>query len=165
MSYYIGIPLLVFVALLEVSALPYFQVFGLQPNLMLVFLLCWMMIRGQREALYLIPIGGITLGLVEAAPMGTALLALAPIAFLDELRGSHLDEGQFGLTIFFMIVATFAYDGVHLAVYALMGQLGGSLIELVRVTVFGALLNVIVLFPVYGLTWLASGDLRRPAFA
>lgn len=165
MSYYIALPLVVLIALLEVSALPYFQIAGLQPNLMLVFVLCWLMVRGQRESLFIIPLGGVVLGLVDSAPLGTALIALAPVAILHELRGSHLSEGQFGLTIFFMIVASFAYDGVHLAVYALLGQFGGSPLELLRISVLGALYNVIVVFPVYGLVWLASADLRRPAFA
>jgi rod shape-determining protein MreD len=165
MSYYLAIPLVLLIAMLEVSVLPYFQIMGLQPNLMLVFVLCWLMIRGMPEALFIIPFGGVVLGLMDAAPMGTALIAMAPIALLHELRGSHLNEGQFGLTIFFMIIASFAYDGVHLGVYALLGQAGWSVLEIVSVSVLGTLLNLAVLFPVYGLVWLGSADLRRPAFA
>jgi rod shape-determining protein MreD len=164
MSYYIAIPLLLLIGLAEVSVLPYFQVEGLQPNLMLVFVLSWMMVRGQREALFLIPLGGIILGLVDGAHLGVALLALAPIAFLHDLRGSHLSEGQFGLTILFTIVASLIYEAVYLGAYALMGQIGGSVLDLFRVAVFGTMLNLVILFPIYGLLWTASADVRRPAF-
>src|SRR5207248_8849088 len=49
LSYWIGIPLLLLAALVEVSVLPFFRVFGLQPNLVLVILTAWVMVRGQDE--------------------------------------------------------------------------------------------------------------------
>jgi len=165
LSYYIGVPLVILAAVAEVAFLPYFRIFGLQPNLLLVILLAWLMVRGQEEALYLIPIGAIVLGLVDGAPLGIALIALAPVAVLHDLRGSHLSEGQLLIAVVFAVVATVVYQGVYLAVFGLHGQSGDILGAVLRVMMPVALLNVAVLLPVYWLTWVFSPDVRRAMFA
>ena len=57
-SYYVGLPLLLLVALVEASVLPMFRIGGLQPNLVLVLLVAWLMVRGAGEAFVLIPSAG-----------------------------------------------------------------------------------------------------------
>ena len=121
MSYYVGLPLLLLVALLEVSVAPMFRVAGLQPNLMLVLLIAWLIVRGAGEAFILAPVGGVLLGLVDGAPAGTALIGLAPLAFLQDLRGSQLREGGLIMAVAFTIVMSFFYNYVHLAVFTLQG--------------------------------------------
>ena len=165
MSYYVGLPLLLLLALVEAAVLPLFRVAGFQPNLVLVVLLAWIMIRGQREALVLIPVGGLFLGLVEGAPLGTALLALAPIAVIHELRGIQFGEGQFALTLVFTALATLAFNLTYLLVFTLTGEGGSWLDGLARVALPSVVLNCAVMAPIYGAIWLASGDLRRAAFA
>ena len=91
-----------------------FRIAGLQPNLTLVLLIAWLMVRGAEEAYVLIPIGGVLLGLVDGAPMGTAMLALAPMAVLQEMRGAQLREGGFALAIVFVAVMTVVYNFTYL---------------------------------------------------
>lgn len=165
MSYYIGIPLVFIVALAEVAFLPYFRVGGLQPNLLLVLLVSWLMVRGQEESMYLIPIGAVVLSLVDGAVLGVALLALAPIAVLHDLRGARLGEGQLLVTVAFTVVATLVFQGVYLLAFAAGGHSGDVLAALLRVVLPVSLLNVAVMLPVYWLTWLFSGDVRRAMFA
>jgi rod shape-determining protein MreD len=163
-SYYVGLPLLVLVALLEVSVVPMFRVAGLQPNLMLVLLIAWLIVRGANEAFILAPIGGVLLGLVDGAPAGTALIGLAPLAFLQDLRGSQLREGGLIMAIAFTIVMSFFYNYVHLAVFTLQGQSGDWLLASTRIIVPTALLNVFVLIPLYGLMSLSSPEQRRNVY-
>lgn len=165
MTYYIGVPLLFLIALVEASVLPLFRVFGSQPNLMLIVLVAWLMVRGQNEALFLIPIGAVFLGLVDGAPMGTALLALAPIIVLYELRGMHLGEGQFALTLVFTGVATLLYHFVYLLVFTLRGEAGGWIGGMIDVVLPSAFLNLLFLVPVYALIYICSQDVRRATFA
>jgi cell shape-determining protein MreD len=164
-SYYIGVPLVVITALAEVAFLPYFRVFGLQPNLLLVVLLAWLMVRGQEEALYLIPIGAIVLGLVDGAALGVGLLALAPLALLHDIRGSQLSEGQFLNAVVFTIAATVVYQATYLVAFGVGGEAGNIPSAVSRVVVPVALLNVAVLLPVYWSTWVFSPDVRRTMFA
>lgn len=164
MSYYIGIPLLLLIAAIEASVLPMFRFSHLQPNPMLVLLVAWLMVRGMREAFILIPIGGFFLGLVDAAPTGTALLALAPLAFLQDIRGSHLREGGFIMTVLFTVAMTLVFHSIYYLVFALGGEAGSFISAMLRVIVPTAFLNVIILFPIYAVLWASSGDLRRAAY-
>jgi len=165
LSYYIGMPLLFLIALMEASVLPLFRIGGLQPNLMLVLFVAWLTVRGQDEVLFLIPIGGLFLGLADGAPLGTAILALAPVAVLHEVRGAQLGEGQLLFTIIFTVAATFLYHLTYLLVFALQGEAGSLVGAIVRVILPASFLNVVVLLPVYALLWAASRDVRRAAFA
>jgi cell shape-determining protein MreD len=165
MSYYIGIPLMVLLALVEVAFLPYFRIFGLQPNLTLVVLVAWMTVRGQEESLYLIPVAALFLGLLDGSAIGLAFLALAPVAVLHELRGVTLGEGQLPIAIAFTLLATFVYQSIYLAAFAANGQAGDILGAVLRVMVPVSLLNVVVLLPIYWIIQLFSPDVRRAMFA
>jgi rod shape-determining protein MreD len=164
-SYYIGVPLLLLVALIEVSVLPMFRIYGLQPNLLLVLLIAWLIVRGANEAFVLAPVGGILLGLVDGAPAGTALIGLAPLAFLQDLRGSQLREGGFLAAVAFTIVMSLFYNYVHLGVYALQGQAGSWLEATTRIILPTVLLNLFVLLPLYGLLTLVNPEPRRTVYA
>jgi rod shape-determining protein MreD len=165
MSYYVGIPLLLFVALVEAAVLPMFRIAGLQPNLMLVLMVAWLMVRSANEAFVLIPIGGVILGLVDGAPMGTALLAMAPIAFLHDMRGAHLNESGFVITIAFVALMTVIYHLVFYFVLMLQGDAGPILPAMVRVVLPVCFLNVLVVLPTYVVLAGFSQQKRRPAYA
>lgn len=164
MSYYVGVPLLLLVALIEAAVLPMFRIGGLQPNLLLVLLVVWLMVRSAREAFVLIPIGGIFLGLVDGAPLGTALLAMAPIAFLHEMRGAHLNESGIVITIGFVALMTLAFHFVYYFVYVLMGEAGPLLPAVVRVMLPVCFLNMLVMLPTYIVVAGFSQEMRRPAY-
>jgi rod shape-determining protein MreD len=164
-SYYIGLPLVLLAALIEASVLPLFRIGGLQPNLVLVLLVAWLMARGAQEAFVLIPFGGVILGLVDSAPLGTALLALAPVALLQEIRGTRLSEGGIVLTIGFVVLMTLVYNAIYLAVFALEGITGDPAQAFAGVAIPACFLNVVMLIPTYFLLSLTSNDLRRSAYA
>ena len=165
MSYWVGLPLLVLVALSEVSVLPMFRVYGLQPNLLLVLLIAWLIVRGAGEAFVLAPIGGVLLGFMDGAPAGTALIGLAPLAFLQDLRGSQLREGGLIAAAGFTIVMSLFYNFVHLGVFTVMGEAGEWGAAVTRIIMPTVLLNLVVLLPVYGLLTLANPEQRRAVYA
>jgi rod shape-determining protein MreD len=165
MSYYVGITLLFFVALIEVSVLPLFRVYGLQPNLTLVLLVAWLIIRGEEEAYVLIPIGGVLLGLVESAPMGTAIIALAPVAVLQEIRGSKLGQGGIAMAIAFAAVMSVVYNFTYLLVFTLTGESGNWLVATTDVVLPVTLLNIVVLVPLYFVFSVVNPRYRRSLYA
>jgi rod shape-determining protein MreD len=164
-SYYVGLPLVLLAALMEASVLPLFRIAGLQPNLVLVLLVAWLTARGAREAFVLIPVGGIFLGLVDSAPLGTALLALAPVALLHEVRGSQLREGGIVLAIAFVVLMTLIYNAVYLAGFALDGAVGDPLQAFTGVAVPACFLNVLILIPTYFVLSMTTNPLRRSVYA
>ena len=165
MSFYVGITLVVFTALLEASVLPLFRVDGLQPNLTLVLLMAWLVIRGAEEAFLLIPIGGIFIGLVDGALMGTALLALAPVAVLQEFRGAHLSERGMIVAVVFTALMSLIYNYTYLLVFTLQGEAGSWAEATTQVVLPAALLNVAVLLPLYFAFVLVNPQPRRTLYA
>jgi hypothetical protein len=164
MTYWL-IPVLFLLALIEASVLPLFRVAGLQPDLVLVTLVVMLMLRGWQETFLLIPFAAVFIGLVDAAPVGTALLALAPLVLLHELRGAHLREGGFIMSMLFVVVATIAYHLVYLGVLAATGQSGSWAMAMTHIVIPTCLLNAVVLPPIYVAIAVLSAAQRRPLYA
>jgi cell shape-determining protein MreD len=127
--------------------LPMFRVAGLQPNLVLVLLVAWLMLRGPAEAFLFIPVGGALIGLIDGAPLGIALIALTPLYLVHEARGSRLREGGLVLTTVFTVLMTLSFHLVYLAAYTLQGQSGDWPTAFTRVFVPTTFLNVVALLP------------------
>jgi rod shape-determining protein MreD len=165
MSYYVGVALVILSALLEASVLPLFRIHGLQPNLTMVLLMTWLIVRGAEEAFVLIPIGGIFIGLVDGSLLGTALLAMAPVALLQEVRGAQLNEKGFAMMIGFTVIMSLVYNYVYLLVFTLQGQSGSWVEATTRVILPTTLINVAIVLPLYFVFLLVNPQPRRSLYA
>lgn len=165
MSYIIGVLAVLTAVVSQVAIMPAFSIFGVQPNLVIAFLVGWMAVRGQREVLVLIPIAGFTLGLVDSQPLGLAMLALAPLTLLTDFRELRLVDSDLLPAIFVIMAATVVYEGTLMLTLLVRGESLAWLASIVDVLVPAAIANALLLIPVYGLIRMASLDLRqRPAF-
>jgi rod shape-determining protein MreD len=164
-SIYVGATLVVFAALVEASVLPLFRVDGLQPNLTLVLLMTWLIIRGPEEAYVLIPIGGVFIGLVDGALMGTALLAMAPVAVLQEIRGAQLNEKGLLMAVVFTLIMSLVYHYTHLFVFTLQGEAGSWMEATRQVILPTTLMNLAVLLPLYAAFAFLNPQPRRSLYA
>ena len=161
MSTAIGLLLIGFACLAQVSVLPQFSIFGVQPNVVIVLLVAWMAVRGQREAFLLIPAAGLFLGLVDSQALGLAMLAFAPLILLSELRELRLVESHLLPALALVAAATLVYEGTVLLTLAVTGERTGWPGSVLDVLVPAAIANVLLLLPVYGAVRLASVDLQR----
>lgn len=73
--------------LLQTSAVPAFEMFGVAPNVLLVMLVCWAVVRTDREAMVLVPLAGLFIGLLSFQGAAASIGAFAPIVVLAALRG------------------------------------------------------------------------------
>jgi len=73
-------------AVLTTSLSPYVKVLGVAPDFVLIFAACWAMVRGQGEAMFVVPVAALLRDLTTSDPLGLSVLALAPIVFLALLR-------------------------------------------------------------------------------
>ena len=157
----IGLVAIVFAALVQVSVLPSFSIFGVQPNLIIAALVAWMSVRGQREALILIPAGGLVLGLLDSEPLGLAMLALAPLILLTEIREMRLIASDLLPAVILVALATLSYEITILLTLAVEGEHLNWVMSVLDVLVPAAIANVLLLLPVYGVVHLASRDIRQ----
>jgi rod shape-determining protein MreD len=161
LRYYIGVPLVLFLALVQTASLPLFSLFGAHPNLVLILLVSWLTVRGETEAMVLIPIAALALGLLDSHPLGIHLLALAPLALLSAGRQVGFIQADFLLALALAFTATLAYEGIFLVTLRLTGESLSWWGNLGQVVVPAAIANTLLTLPVYWLVWLGSVDRHR----
>lgn len=165
MSTAAGVLLVLFACLVQVSVMPQFTIFGATPNLVIVLLVAWIGVRPQREALFLIPAAGFCLGLLDSQALGIAMLALAPLILLTELRELRLVESHLLPALAIVIAASLVYEGTVLLTLAVTGEPTGWPGSALDVLVPAAIANALMLLPVYAAVRLASFDVQRqPSF-
>ena len=165
MSLAIGLLIVLFAVVAQASVMPGFSIFGVQPNLVIVLLVAWMAVRGRREVLFLIPAAGFAQGLLDSQPLGLAMLALAPLILMTDVRELRLVESDLLPAVGLVALATLVFEGTVLLTLAVTGNHPDWLASVLDVLVPAAIANVLLLLPVYGLIRVASVDLRRrPAF-
>ncbi len=162
MSLAAGLAAVAFAALAQAAVLPSFSILGAQPSLVIVLLVAWMSIRGQRETLFLIPAAGFVLGLLDGEPLGLAMLALAPLVLMTEVREWRLVESDLVPALVLTVAGTLVYETTVLLSLAARAEQVSLLASIVDVLVPAAIANVLLLLPVYAVIRLASLDLRRP---
>jgi rod shape-determining protein MreD len=164
-TYSIGVLVVLIGVIGQVSVIPEFSIFGVQPNLVIVLLVAWMTIRGRNEALVLIPVAGFVHGLLDSQPLGIAMLALAPLTLMTDFRELRLVDSGLLPAILVTMAGTIVYEATIMLTLTLRGEPVAWLASVMDVLVPAAIANALLLIPVYGLIRLVSLDRRpRPAF-
>ncbi len=121
-SPYITIPLLVTVALIQSTVGPYLTILGVKPEMMLLVVVAWSLLRGAREGMVWALIGGLCLDLLSGAPLGTITLALLVVSFLAGLGESSVFRTHILLPIVAAFIATLVYDAITLIILDFTGH-------------------------------------------
>ncbi len=121
MRYWVGSVVVFLMALVQASSVEQVRVLGVVPNLMLVFLVSWLVVRGLDDVLPMIALAGITLGLIGLQTPGLVLLALLPIAGLGLVRELHVVHSDLLLVLALVLCASVAYETIMLASVMLTG--------------------------------------------
>jgi rod shape-determining protein MreD len=161
MKYVLAALLLLMTALVQASVMPAFPVFGVVPNLVLAMAVCWTVVRGQREAMVVVPMAGLCLGLVGSQPLGVVLLATMPIVLFAELRALRLTPSDFLLTVVIVFISSMVYEMVLLVALRLQGETVGWLAAFPRVVLPTGIVSVLFTPPLYWLVRSRSEGLRR----
>ena len=78
----LAVPALALLAMLQTTAGARVALFGIKPNLVLLLVLLWTLLRGRREALIVAFTGGFWLDFLTLATMGVSSLALVLSSFI-----------------------------------------------------------------------------------
>ena len=114
MRYWFGALLAIFVSMLQASSINQFRVLGVAPNLLLVLLACWLVVRGLDDVLPMILVAGLTTAMVGLQPPGLVLLALLPLVGFGLVRELHIVHSETLLVISLVFAASIAYEGIIL---------------------------------------------------
>jgi rod shape-determining protein MreD len=140
--------LLVLMALIQTTVLPMGHFIGLTPDLVLVSVLLWSATREPREGLVWAFGIGLFLDLLTLSPLGSTALALLPVAVTGWLSRSRFFQSG----LLFPLLMAMAATLVHGIALLMLAPLTGSHLNIVaaaRLATLGALLNAVVVPPLY----------------
>ncbi|MXX81464.1 MAG: hypothetical protein F4Y69_10630 [Chloroflexi bacterium] len=128
-----------------------FAIFGVGPQLVLIVLCCWAIVRPPVETLTMIPLAGVGLGLLAYQGMAESVAALAPIGFVALTWNSHSESPrstavaiEWARAILLIAVATLLHFAAH-AIAVEISTTGVNWIAALRTVMLGSLLeNVLV---------------------
>jgi uncharacterized membrane protein YjgN (DUF898 family) len=165
MRYWTGAAIALFLALLQASSIEQFKVLGVTPNLLLVLLVSWLVVRGLDDVLPMIAVAGVTIGFVGLQTPGLVLLALLPIAGLGLLREMHVIHSDLVLVLAFVLAASVAYELIIVASLMVSGGGYDVMAALRSDIVPSAIVNVAITPFVYVVMRFAKPSLRRNRLA
>jgi rod shape-determining protein MreD len=152
-------------ALLQVSLLSALHVGGVYPNLVLMVIVAWALLRGARSAVIWALIAGLWLDLLSGRAFGVYTLGLVVAAYLAGLGAQTV----YRPTIFFALamgaVATIVQDGIQILLSLLSGGTFSLPDALLRLVLPEIVYNSVIMLAVYPLlSWVnqATGRERLP---
>ncbi|HEX5479106.1 MAG TPA: hypothetical protein VFY79_05245 [Dehalococcoidia bacterium] len=161
MRYWVGGLLVFGFALVQASSVQQFHPLGVVPNLMLVLLVSWLVVRGLDDVLPMIAVAGVTLGLIGLQTPGLVLLALVPVALLGVVREMHIVHSDVVLVLALVACASAAYESVMVLGVIAMGGGRDIIAALTRDIGPAIVVNLAITLPVYFVMRFAKPTERR----
>jgi rod shape-determining protein MreD len=141
--------------MLQTSALPRFSPGGVVPDLMLLVVVSWSLLRGARAGIPWAIGGGLMLDLLSGGPFGAAAISLTLSSTVTGLDQLNLFRDSLWLPLFASILATATYDGVYLIILQISGRPVQWVPNLLQVVMPCMILNALVMYPTFWATrWL-----------
>ena len=149
MTPWVAVPILGLLAAMQTSLVPGIEVGPARPQLVLVWVVCWAVVRGRGEALPWAIVGGLLLDALSQMPPGSHLLALVLVAFLADL-GHRVMQGS---TALFAAAAVFAASIAYGVLLMAVLQVTAHPVDIVNTVVLdllpGAAYNLVLMVPVF----------------
>jgi rod shape-determining protein MreD len=124
MNAYWSFLLLCVSALLQSTLLPQVKLFGVQPDLVLLTVVSWSLLRGSQEGMLWALIGGLALDALSSARLGVNTLPLLLISFLAGLWQRGMVRLDILIPLLATPVATLVYQSAMVALLKLLGWPG-----------------------------------------
>lgn len=155
MKYLIAFVAVFFLAVLGVSAMPFVKILGVTPDLVLIFAACWAVVRGQNEAMIAVPMAGFMKDLTASDPLGTSVLAMAPLVLLAAAVQVRAVDTEFVPSVAVVAAGSVVYGIISMTVLAASGQDIPWTDALLRVVIPAAIVNALFTAVVYlPVSWL-----------
>ena len=148
-----------FLAVLDVSAMPYMKVLGVTPDLVLILAACWAVLRPQDEAMIAVPIAGLMHDLTNGDPLGASILGFAPLLVLATAAHIRAVDTQFIPALIVVAAGTLTWGAIRMSVLAVTGQEVQWFDATLRVVIPLAIVNTLFMPLIYmPLSWFSAAQ-------
>ncbi len=158
MTLYLVVPFLVVVAVLQTTFIVHLTIWGVHPDLPLLVVAGWSLLRGPREGAVWGFIAGVVVDLLSGAPFGAATLSLTIVGLLAGLGRATVFRSRLVLLLATAFLGTIVYDLIFMVVLAISGRTVVWLDGLLRIIIPSALINAVLMPLVY---WLMRSMQKR----
>lgn len=160
MGNYLGFPLLMIAAALQVTFVPQIRVLGGEPDLIFLLVISWALNARLEKGVAWAFVGGIARDLLTAAPTGASVLGLVILVFaIDRLKQQVFGVGLITL-VALVVGGTFLQKLIYMAVITFAGYQVRPLDMLTYVILPTVAYNLVVIWPIY---WFTRRFLRPSA--
>jgi rod shape-determining protein MreD len=115
MNAYLTIAGLIALAIVQSTVMPRITVLGVHPDLMLLAVTSWSLLRGAQEGMLWALVGGIAIDFLSGAPFGVVTLSLLVASFLSSLGQRNVFRLDLLVPIVVIPLATLVYNTIMLA--------------------------------------------------
>jgi len=159
---YLVVPVLVVIVLVQATVMPHVAVWGVFPDLPVLVVSSWGLLRGPSEGAIGGFIAGAALDLLSGSPFGAASLALIAVGATSGLAKGSALQAHVVLPLLTVLLASILYDLVFLFVLRVSGDTVAWMDSFVRIILPSAALNAVLTPLVFGLMrWLHNRYLRE----
>ncbi|MBN1315167.1 MAG: rod shape-determining protein MreD [Anaerolineales bacterium] len=122
MNLLFGIPIVIIAAIVQSSVLPRFPIMGLTPNLMLLIVVAWSILRGPNNGMVWAAIGGVALDLASSSFFGITPLPLLLAAIIAGFAYNRKGHGLLFISII-SILSIIVYQAIYPVLLVIMGYI------------------------------------------
>ena len=135
---------------------PFIEISGVHPDLVLLLVIGWIILRGLGEGLVWALIGGLSLDFVSGAPFGVFTLALLLTAFVANLAHGRIFGSSIVLPLSLTFPLSLLFNGLALLFLTLLGRPAGWTEAFFDVLLPVAIFNTAVMLLVFPLLYLLN---------
>ena len=146
--------------LIQSSVGPFLTILGVQPDLVLVAVISWTLLRGPGEGLVWAVIGGISLDLLSGGPFGVATIALVITSTLASLGYGRVFGSYLILPLALTLPLSLAYYLIYTLLLSVLDGLVAWIPTVVDIILPASLVNIaamLLIFPLLRLLHRRTG--------
>jgi len=136
-------------ALVQATWVSRLRIFGVNPDLVLMLVIGWVLVRGLREGLLVALVGGLVMECLTGAPLGATTAALVLAAWLTSLAEANVFRTAWYLPYAAIVLATLVYYGTLMFFLRMAGQLLPWITVLGRVILPCVTINLVLMPAIY----------------
>ena len=160
--YYFLAVLMLLGGLAQSAMIPHIQVAGVYPDLMLILVVSWSLLRGLREGFIVALMAGLILDMLSGAPFGLFTISLACASVLSGLSVMSPVRSQAAMAMVAVVLSTLCYYAISLFMLYMGGRPVPWLETLVRVVLPSTVMNLAVAVLVFPFVrWLHRKTIQR----
>jgi rod shape-determining protein MreD len=119
---FISLVVLIGAAFLQATLSPFVKISGVHPDLVLVLVIGWVILRGLEEGLLWAVVGGLSLDILSGAPFGVLTLSMVVVALAASLFHGRVFGSSIILPLSLAFPLSLLFNGLVLLMLMLLGR-------------------------------------------